>query len=120
MARLTASVQRIRGAEIVRHASGRRSVAQIVARYAPTLVVVGEMTPRRLTFERVGEVRTASPHTIVVVVAATAGARWLREALQVGATAALPRETGPAALGAVLEETLAIDPAGAAPPALAA
>jgi DNA-binding NarL/FixJ family response regulator len=104
LARLTASVRTIRGAEIVRHASGRSSVARLVARYSPSLVVVGEMTPRRLTFERIREARNAAPQSAVVVIAATAGARWLAEALQSGATAALPAEAGPSALEAVLEE----------------
>jgi len=120
LARLTASARTIRGAEIVRHANGRTPVARLVARYSPTLVVVGEMSPRRLTFERVSEVRRACPQTTIVVIAATAGARWLAEALQSGATAALPAETGPAALAALLEESLTTDRAGAAPPALAA
>ena len=120
MARLTASVRTIQGMEIVRHASGRTSVARLVRRYAPTLVVVGEMTPRRLTFERVREIRAACPQTTVVVVAATANARWLAEALQAGATAALPRETGPAALAAVLGDALTTDRVGAASVALVA
>jgi DNA-binding NarL/FixJ family response regulator len=120
MARLTACVQTIHGMEIVRHASGRSSVARLIARCAPSLVVVGEMTPRRLTFERVREVRAASPRSLVVVVAATTGARWLAEALVAGATAALPRETGPAALEAVLAEALTPDRVGAAAVALAA
>ena len=41
LARLTASVRTIRGAEIVRHASGHASVARLVARYSPSLAVVG-------------------------------------------------------------------------------
>ena len=78
------------------------------------------MTPRRLTFDRIREVRSASPQTTIVVIAASGGARWLAEALQSGATAALPVETGPAALAALLEESLTSDRAGAAPAALAA
>jgi DNA-binding NarL/FixJ family response regulator len=120
LARLTASVRTIRGAEIVRHASGHTSVARLVARFAPTLVVIGEMTPRALTFQCVREVRSASPRSAVVVLAATAGARWLAEALQAGATAALPVETGPAALEVVVSEALTTDCVGAAPAALAA
>jgi DNA-binding NarL/FixJ family response regulator len=120
LARLTASVRAIRGAEIVRHASGHTSVARLVARYAPAVVVIGEMTPRGLTFQCVREVLSASPRSAVVVMAATAGARWLAEALQAGATAALPVETGPAALDAVVSEALTTEQVGAAPAALAA
>jgi DNA-binding NarL/FixJ family response regulator len=120
LARLTASVRTLRGAEIVRHANGRASVARLAARYSPSLVVVGEMTPRRLTFERIREVRSACPESTIVAIAAAAGARWLVEALQAGATAALPVETGPAALAALLEESLTTDRVGAAPAALAA
>lgn len=120
MARLTSTVRTIRGLEIVRHANGQASVARLVARYAPTLVVVGEMTPRRLTFDRVREIRAASPASTIVVIAATAGARWLAEALRDGASAALPTEAAPAALEALLEEALALDQVGAAPVARAA
>jgi DNA-binding NarL/FixJ family response regulator len=120
MARLTAFVHAVRGMEIVRHASGHASVAQLVARDAPALVVVGEMTPRQLTFERVREVRGAGPESTVVVIAASAGARWLGQALQAGATAVLPHEAGAAALAAVLEEALAPGVTSAVPIALAA
>jgi DNA-binding NarL/FixJ family response regulator len=120
MARLTAFVRAVPGMEIVRHANGRTSVAQLVARHAPALVVVGEMTPRQLTFERLGEVRSAGPDSAVVVIAASAGARWLAQALQAGATAALPHEAGAGALAAVLEEALAPGVTSAVPMALAA
>jgi len=120
MARLTAFVQAVRGTEIVRHASGRASVARLVAHCAPAIVVIGEMTPRQLTFERVREVRSADPTSAVVVIAASAGARWLAQALQAGATAALPYEAGAAALAVVLEEALASPEISPTPVSLAA
>jgi DNA-binding NarL/FixJ family response regulator len=120
MARLTASVNSLRHTHIVRHASGRSPVARLVAAHEPTLVLIGEMSPRRLTFERLTEVRTAAPGATVVVVAGDAGSRWLAHALRAGATAALPGGLGTNALAAVLEEVLAPNPGGATPLALAA
>jgi DNA-binding NarL/FixJ family response regulator len=120
MARLTASVASVRGTEIVRHASGHAPVAQLVAAHAPSLVVLGEMSPRRLTLERLAEVRVAAPQATVVVVAGDAGSRWLADALRAGATAVLPGELGAGALAAVLQELIATNPGGAPELALAA
>jgi DNA-binding NarL/FixJ family response regulator len=119
MARLTASVKTVRGMEIVRHASGHAPVARLVAAHGPALVLIGELSPRSRTFERVREVRAAAPDSAVIVVAAAAGARWLPRALQAGATAALPGEQSTPGLASVLEEVLASD-LNAAPVALAA
>ena len=119
MARLTTSVKQIRGMEIVRHASGRTSVARIVAAHAPSLVLIYEMSPRRLTLERLAEVRAASPYSSIVVLAADPGARWLMRALRSGASAVVPGELSVAALATVLQEVLTSDAAGAVP-ALAA
>ena len=120
MARLTASVNGVRHARITRHASGRVPVARLVAAHEPTLVLIGEVHPRRLTFERLSEVRSAAPEASVVVVGADAGSRWLAEALRAGATAALPGGLGTNALTAVLQEVIASNPGSAFPLALAA
>ena len=120
MARLTASVSSIRNTQIVRHATGRTSVATLVARHQPSLVLIGEMTPRRLTLERLSEVRAMAPGAAVVVVAAEAGSRWLAQALRAGATAVLPGQVGANALAAVLQDVLAPNPGGATQVALAA
>ena len=109
MARLTTSVGALRNTEIVRHASGRTSVAALIAVHEPTLVVISEMTPRRLTLERLAEVRAVAPQSAVVVVTADACSRWLAEALRAGATAVVPGELEPRALGSVLREVLATD-----------
>lgn len=119
MARLTASVKAVRGLEIVRHANGRTPLGRLAAAHRPSVVVIGEMSPRNLTFDRVREVRAASPESAVVVVAAAAGARWLARALEAGAAAALPGESA-TALGAIVEEVLATDHDCATPTALAA
>ena len=113
MARLTAAVKQVRGMEIVRYASGRTAVARLVAAHAPTLVLIGEMSPRRLTLERLREVRAASPESSVVVLAADPGARWLAQALRAGAPAVVPGALGSTALGTVLEDVLAPDETGA-------
>ena len=120
MAGLTASVSALGHARIARHANGRASVARLVAMHEPELVVIGEIRPRRLTFERLSEVRAAVPAASVVIVAADAGSRWLAEALRAGATAALPGELGTNALTAVLQEVTASTRDHAIPLALAA
>jgi DNA-binding NarL/FixJ family response regulator len=120
MARLTATVNAVRGLEIVRHANGRTSVARLVAGHRPSLVLIGELTPQHLTLERLTEVRMACPDTKVVVLAADSGARWLARALRAGAAAVVPGQLDARALGTVLEEVLATDTAGAAAIALAA
>jgi DNA-binding NarL/FixJ family response regulator len=111
MALLTSSVNGLRNTEIVRHASGRASIQQLVEAHRPTLVLISEMSPRRVTLERLSEVRAAAPEAAVIVVAADAGSRWLAQALRAGATAVVP---GGTALAAVLAEVLSPDPAGVA------
>jgi chemotaxis response regulator CheB len=68
MARLTAHVHAARGMTLVRHASGRVPVARIVADHRPSVVLLGEMSPRRLVRERLAEVRRSSPESAVIVV----------------------------------------------------
>jgi DNA-binding NarL/FixJ family response regulator len=120
MARLTASVAQLPHTEIVRHASGRVPVARLVEAHEPTLVLIAEMSPRRLTLERLIEIRAAAPETTVVVVAADTGSRWLATALRAGASAVLPGGLGTNALAAVLQDVLAPDRGSASPLALAA
>lgn len=117
MALLTSSVNGLRNAEIVRHASGRASIQQLVTAHRPTLVLISEMSPRRLTLERLSEARAGAPEAAVIVIAADAGSRWLAQALRAGATAVVP---GGTALAAVLAEVLSPDPAGVATVPLAA
>ena len=81
MARLTAHVHAARGMTLARHASGRVSVDRIVADHRPSLILIGEMSPRRLVFERLDEIRRSSPESKVVVVAADSDARWLGSVL---------------------------------------
>ena len=113
MARLTTAVKQVKAMEIVRYASGRASVARLVAAHAPSLVLIGEMSSQRLTLERLHEVLAASPTSSVVVLAADPGARWLARALRDGATAVVPGALGSTALGTVLEEVLASHETGA-------
>ena len=115
MARLTSEVYAAKGISLVRHASGRAPVAGILAGQAPALVVLGEMSPRRLVLERLAEIRQASPVSKVVVVATEANARWLGIALSAGATAVVPGGPSGKSLGTVMQEVLDSD-AGAAPP----
>ena len=120
MARLTSEVHATRGMSLVRHASGRASVAGIVADHAPTLIVLGEMSPRRLVLERLAEIRQASPASKVVVVATDADARWLGMALSAGANAVVPGGPSSKSLGTVMQEVLDSEAGGALPLAQAA
>ena len=114
MARLTATVHAAPGMVLVRHASGRSPVASIVAGHQPMLVVLGEMSPRRLVLERLAEIRRVSPDSRVVVVAEDADARWLGSALSAGANAVIPGGPSAEALGTVLQEVLDADMAATA------
>jgi DNA-binding NarL/FixJ family response regulator len=113
MARITEAVRPLPHTDIVRHANGRSPVASLVKAHAPSLVVVGEMSPRQLTMDRVSEVRAAAPAATVVVVAGDAGSRWLADALRAGASAVLPGGLGAEALAAVLHEVIASNPGNA-------
>lgn len=68
LARLTAHVHTARGITLVRHASGRASVARIIADHRPSMVLIGELSPRRLVRERLAEIRLSSPETKVIAV----------------------------------------------------
>ena len=82
-------------------------VASIVADHQPTLVVLAEMSPRRLVLERlVRESGARRPTARIVVVAEDADARWLGGALSAGATAVIPGGPSAEALGTVLQEVL--------------
>jgi DNA-binding NarL/FixJ family response regulator len=120
MARLTSAVHAAQGMTLVRHASGRVPVAGIVADHSPALVVLGEMSPRRLVLERLAEIRAAAPTSKVVVVATEADARWLGMALSAGASAVVPGGPSSKALGTVLQEVLVSDAGDATPLAQAA
>jgi DNA-binding NarL/FixJ family response regulator len=115
MARLTAHVHAARGMTLVRHASGRAAVDRIVGDHSPSLVVLGEMSPRRLVLDRLAEIRDASPSSKVVVVAADSDARWLGVALSAGASAVVPGGPSGNALGTVLQEVLDSDAGEALP-----
>jgi len=120
MARLTAIVDAARGLVLLRHASGRVQVADIVADHRPSVILLGELSPRRLVLERLAEIRRSSPESKVVVVARDPDARWLGIALGAGASAVVPGGPSAQAIGTVLQEVLDSDTAGAAPIAQAA
>jgi DNA-binding NarL/FixJ family response regulator len=120
MARLTACAGALAHTQVVRHASGHAPIGRLLRAHAASLVLIGEMSPRRLTVERVSEVRATAPGATVVVVAGDAGSRWLADALRAGATAVLPGDMSADALVAVLQEVIASNPGSAVPRALAA
>jgi DNA-binding NarL/FixJ family response regulator len=109
MARLTAHVHAARGMTLVRHASGRAPVGRIVADHAPTLILLGELSPRQLVLDRLAEIRSASPASKVVVVAADATGRWLGTALAAGASAVVLGGISTNAIRTVLHDVLGSD-----------
>jgi DNA-binding NarL/FixJ family response regulator len=118
-AELTASLRAIDGVDIVSCTRSRTSVGDFVASHRAELVLVGGPASGNAALARLREIRLASPHTAVVVVAPDSNSRWLAQALRGGATAVLTGESSTKALGSVVSEVLASDP-GATPVALAA
>lgn len=120
MARVTALISSLPGMEIVRHASGRVPLAHVVTTCRPSLVLIGTMSTHRLTLDRLADLRTVAWRSTVVVLTADATSRWLGQALRAGASAVLPGELSADAFGAVMQEVLFSDHAGAGSLAVAA
>jgi DNA-binding NarL/FixJ family response regulator len=112
MATLTESLCAMRDVEIALHASGRAPLGALVAPVAPDLVIVDEMEWFGLALARVAEAREAAPEAVVVVLARPLRAARA-QALRAGATAVLPRDLDPAALGTALREALNPSPLAA-------
>ena len=113
MARLTAALAELPGAEIVRHANARSPLGQLVAAHTPDVVLVGDLTRPVLAVQVAAQVRAAAPEARTVVLASDPGASWLARALRAGASAVVPGDVDAATLATVLQDVL--DRRGALP-----
>jgi DNA-binding NarL/FixJ family response regulator len=107
LASLTAAVETVPGAYLVRHASSAGRLDRIVAPLAPDLVLIGDLLVAEDALARLAEVRRAAPDAKVVVVSSSPEAVWLADALRAQASAVLPGHLEPQTLGLVLREVLA-------------
>jgi DNA-binding NarL/FixJ family response regulator len=115
MAQLTSTLAAIAGVQIVRHAHPDGRVAPLVAAHEPQVVLIGCSTNGQAPALRcMQEILAAAPGTRVVVLSADPRASWLAKALQAGATAVIPGDVDPAALGLVLRDVMAVDTSVAA------
>jgi DNA-binding NarL/FixJ family response regulator len=107
MRKLSAVVAEINGALIVRYANNRTRLDGLLGADAPDLVVLADLQTAENALARLAEVRRATPSAKVVLITADTDASWLGDALRAEASAVLPGNPGPAALGIVLREVLA-------------
>lgn len=113
MARLTAALAQLPGAEIVRHANARSPLGQLVLAHMPDVVLVGDLTRPVLAVQVAAQVREVAPDARTVVLASDPRATWLAQALRAGASAVIPGDVDAATLVMVLQDVL--DRSGAAP-----
>jgi DNA-binding NarL/FixJ family response regulator len=113
MARLTAALAQLPGAEIVRHANARSPLGQLVLAHMPDVVLVGDLTRPVLAVQVAAQVREVAPDARTVVLASDPRATWLAQALRAGASAVIPGDVDAATLVTVLQDVL--DRSGAAP-----
>jgi hypothetical protein len=116
MAHVTAALGALDWLDLVRFASGRAPVGELIGRFAPELVLVEEMETPGLTAARVEETLRAAPAATVVVLGSAAGADWRLA----GAVATIPAGTDLPTLGRLLRQALAGAPADDGAEALAA
>jgi len=109
LANLTAAVESVPGAHIVRHGSSAAPLDRLVAPLAPDLVVIGDLRSPDKALARLAEVHRAAPLAKVVVLSSTTEAGWLADALRARASAVLPGNLEAQTLGLVLREVLADD-----------
>ena len=107
LASLTAAVETVRGAHIIRHGSSAAPLDRLLAPLHPDLVVIGDLLVPAHALARLAEVRSACPDAKVVVLSSTPEASWLADALRAHASAVLPGNLEPQTLGVVLREVLA-------------
>jgi len=107
LANLTAAVETVPGAFIVRHGSTTGPLEGLVASLAPDLVIIGDLLAPDRALARLAEVRRAAPGAKVVVLSSTPEADWLADVLRAEAAAVVPGGVEPHTLGLVLSEVLA-------------
>jgi DNA-binding NarL/FixJ family response regulator len=116
-AMLTAAVNAVERAYIVRYGSGRSPLDRLVGTVDPDLVLIADLRMPSQALARLAEVRRAARQAKVVVISAGPEADWLPDALRAEAAAVVPGSLAPQTLAIVLREVLdeparAIDGAG--------
>jgi DNA-binding NarL/FixJ family response regulator len=109
MARMTELVARLDGVELVRHASARRDVSQLVGSLRPDVAIVHDSAGSALR-ARIEEIRDAAPSTSIVVLTDSIESPWISRALVLGAAAIAPSTSSPSTLRQILDEVL-VEPA---------
>jgi DNA-binding NarL/FixJ family response regulator len=104
---MTNSLASLEQVYIVRHCHGGTPIGRSLKRFAPDLVLLDEMGWPKLALQRVAELRTVVPTARIIVRASRPEAVWLADALRAGASAVVPRSSGPETLGIVIAEVLA-------------
>jgi DNA-binding NarL/FixJ family response regulator len=117
LAALTAAVEPLEGAYIVRHGSGQTPLDRLIAPIDPDLVVIADLQRPEHAIARLAEVRGAAPAAKVVMLSSRSDVDWLADALRAGASAVLPGSVEPHALALVLREVIAAEGKHAAPSA---
>ena len=85
------ALRQARGCRTVTRLDGRTPCGDEIAELRPDVVLVDEMSSRRMTLVRIREARSAAPAARVVLVTRELGADGLSEATEAGADAAIGR-----------------------------
>jgi DNA-binding NarL/FixJ family response regulator len=106
MARITASLSRLPRIQIVGYASGRARLNAVARAAAPHVVLIDEMWPSAHAVDRIAEVHSALPGTVVIGLTERLESRWVIEALRAGASTVVPADLDPRTLDIVLQEAV--------------
>ena len=109
LATLTAAVEPLGGAYIVRHGSGQCPLERLIAVIAPDLVVIADLQQHEDAVARLAEIRRAAPGARVVVLSSRPGIDWI------GAAAVVAAAIDADALAAVLRRVISAEGKHAAP-----
>ena len=109
LATLTAAVEPLGGAYIVRHGSGQSPLDRLIAPIAPDLVVIADLQQPEHAVARLAEIRSAAPGAQIVVLSSRPGMEWP------GAAAVLSGAIEADALATVLRELISAEGKHAAP-----
>lgn len=85
------ALRQARGCRVVTRLDGRTPCGDEIADLRPDVILVDEMSSRRMTLVRIREARSAAPAAVVVLVTRELGADGLAEATEAGADAAIGR-----------------------------
>jgi DNA-binding NarL/FixJ family response regulator len=96
------SLRRDAAIELVGSADGRRPCSAAIAAAQPDIVVLEDMRDPALTLARIREARAAVATAKLVVLTARTDERWLAQAVEAGAHAAISKSVHPAAVAVLV------------------